>query len=83
METAKQNTDNLNIFTTHDLLKVLGLKEFDELIFIDRTFVVRDLSSEQSSGEVRLYLLDDTGKETNTFLNLNILVGLPFIVKKH
>ena len=78
MEQANQNTQNLNLFTSHDLLKVMGLNEFDEISFNDRKFRVRDLSCSNSTSEVKLYLLDDENNETNKCLNLSSLVGIPY-----
>lgn len=72
--------EQAKIFTTHDLLNVLDLKEYDEVIILDRKFRVRDLSSDKSTSEVRLYLLDDDNIETNTYLNLTTLVNRPYEV---
>lgn len=66
------------IFTSHDLLNVLDLKEYDEVIILDRKFRVRDLSSDKSTSEVRLYLLDEYNNETNTYINLTTLVNRPY-----
>ena len=74
--------EQAKIFTTHDLLNVLDLKEYDEVIILDRKFRVRDLSSDKSTSEVRLYLLDDDNTETNTFLNLTSLINRSYIVIK-
>ena len=70
--------EQAKIFTTHDLLNVLDLKEYDEVIILDRKFRVRDLSSDKSTSEVRLYLLDDYNNETNTYINLTTLVNRPY-----
>lgn len=72
--------EQAKIFTTHDLLNVLDLKEYDEVIILDRKYRVRDLSSEKSTSEVRLYLLDDHNNETNTYINLTTLVNRPYEV---
>ena len=79
MEQAKQNTQNLNIFTSHDLLIAMELKEYDEIMILDRKFRIRDLSNDQYSSEVKLYLLNSYGQETNICLSLTSLVGIPFV----
>lgn len=79
MEQAKQNTQNLNIFTSHDLLIAMELKEYDEIMILDRKFRIRDLSNDKCSTEVKLYLLNSYNQETNVCLNLTSLVGIPFI----
>ena len=79
MEHANQNTQNFNIYTSHDLLDFLNLKNFDEVIIMDRKFRVRDMSNDKSTSEVKLYLLNDLGIETNISINLSSLIGIPFI----
>ena len=79
MEQAKQNTQNLNIFTSHDLLIAMELKEYDEIMILDRKFRVRDLSNDKSTSEVKLYLLNSYEQETNISLRLASLIGIPFV----
>ena len=79
MEQAKQNTQNLNIFTSHDLLIAMELKEYDEIMILDRKFRVRDYSSDEYCSEVKLYLLNSYEQETNISLSLASLIGIPFV----
>ena len=79
MEQSNQNTQNLIIITSHDLLDLFNLKSCDEILILDRKFRVRDLSNDKSTSEVKLYLLDELGLETNTCISLSSLIGVPFI----
>lgn len=79
METANQNTQNLIIVSSHDLLDLFNLKNCDEILILDRKFRVRDMSNDKSTSEVKLYLLDELNLETNVSINLASLVGVPFI----
>ena len=79
MELANQNTQNFNIYTSHDLLDFLHLKNCDEVMIMDRKFRVRDMSNDKSTSEVKLYLLNELGIETNISINLSSLIGVPFI----
>ena len=79
MEQSNQNTQNLIIITSHDLLDLFNLKSCDEILILDRKFRVRDLSNDKSTSEVKLYLLDELGLETNTSISLSSLIGVPFI----
>lgn len=79
MELANQNTQNLTIVSSHDLLDLFNLKNCDEILILDRKFRVRDLSNDKSTSEVKLYLLNELGLETNISLSLSSLIGVPFI----
>lgn len=79
MELANQNTQNLIIISSHDLLDLFNLKNCDEILILDRKFRVRDLSNDKSTSEVKLYLLDELGLETNVSISLRSLIGVPFI----
>lgn len=79
MELANQNTQNLTIISSHDLLDLFNLKNCDEILILDRKFRVRDLSNDKSTSEVKLYLLNELGLETNVSMSLSSLVGVPFI----
>ena len=69
MELANQNTQNLTIVSSHDLLDLFNLKSCDEILILDRKFRVRDLSNDKSTSEVKLYLLNELGLETNTYVS--------------
>lgn len=79
MELANQNTQNLTIVSSHDLLDLFNLKSCDEILILDRKFRVRDLSNDKSTSEVKLYLLNELGLETNICISLSSLIGVPFI----
>ena len=79
MELANQNTQNLTIISSHDLLDLFNLKNCDEILILDRKFRVRDLSNDKSTSEVKLYLLNELGLETNISISLSSLIGVPFI----
>lgn len=79
MELANQNTQNLIIVSSHDLLDLFNLKNCDEILILDRKFRVRDLSNDKSTSEVKLYLLNELGLETNNSISLSSLIGVPFI----
>ncbi len=79
MELANQNTQNLIIISSHDLLDFFNLKNCDEILILDRKFRVRDLSNDKSTSEVKLYLLNELGLETNVSISLSSLIGVPFI----
>ena len=79
MELANQNTQNLTIVSSHDLLDLFNLKSCDEILILDRKFRVRDLSNDKSTSEVKLYLLNELGLETNISISLSSLIGVPFI----
>lgn len=79
MELANQNTQNLTIISSHDLLDLFNLKNCDEILILDRKFRVRDLSNDKSTSEVKLYLLNELGLETNVSISLSSLIGVPFI----
>ena len=79
MELENQNTQNLTIISSHDLLDLFNLKNCDEILILDRKFRVRDLSNDKSTSEVKLYLLNELGLETNVSMSLSSLIGVPFI----
>lgn len=79
MELANQNTQNLTIVSSHDLLDLFNLKSCDEILILDRKFRVRDLSNDKSTSEIKLYLLNELGLETNISISLSSLIGVPFI----
>ena len=79
MELTNQNTQEFILFTSHDLLDFLNLKNCDEVMIMDRKFRVRDFSNDKSTSEIKLYLLNELGLETNISINLSSLIGVPFI----
>lgn len=55
MEQSKEKTKNLNLFTSHDLLIAMDLKENDEILILDSKFKIKCLSTINHVTDVKLF----------------------------
>ena len=78
MEQSKEKTKNLNLFTSHDLLIAMGLKENDEILILDSKFKIKCLSTINHVTDVKLFLLNSNNEITNISISLTSLIGIPF-----
>lgn len=78
MEQSKEKTKNLNLFTSHDLLIAMDLKENDEILILDSKFKIKCLFTTNCATDVKLFLLNSDNEITNISISLTSLIGIPF-----